>query len=202
MSGERGPPSSPCFGPHGAGSVGFCTRSGMTKNLRRNDIKASWRPFTGPACQRRRLMPKSGFDEVAVSRSFCPDRFRRCREFEQRRANFRTDATRYCDSIGRCTNSGVDQKDRRTKCEDRHAVAANPQVAVAAIQPTPWRHHWRRRALNIHIRCINIYSSAGRTIRESRRWQQPHRRPRRDAHFHRADAQHQRKRASKIQSHR
>ncbi len=32
MSGERGPPPSPCFGPHGAGSAGFWMRSGMKKS--------------------------------------------------------------------------------------------------------------------------------------------------------------------------
>jgi len=30
-SGERGPPPSPCFGPHGAGSAGFWMRSGIKK---------------------------------------------------------------------------------------------------------------------------------------------------------------------------
>jgi LysM repeat protein len=31
ISGDRGPSPSPCFGPHGAGSIGFCVRSGMQK---------------------------------------------------------------------------------------------------------------------------------------------------------------------------
>src|SRR5437762_11590736 len=64
MSGERGPPSSPCFGPHGAGSTGFCTRSGMANNLRRTDKKASSRLSAGSACHWKPLAPHSEADEL------------------------------------------------------------------------------------------------------------------------------------------
>ena len=42
MSGDFGPPPSPCFGPQGAG--GFWTRSGMEKTLEIKNRKASWAP--------------------------------------------------------------------------------------------------------------------------------------------------------------
>jgi hypothetical protein len=63
-------------------------------------------------------------------------------------------------------------------------------------------HDRRGRPTNIDIDCIDVYFSSGRTVRESRRWQQPHRRAGRNAYLNRADAQHQRERAAKVQSHR
>src|SRR6266513_6471145 len=63
MSGERGPPSSPCFGPHGTGSTGFWMRSGM-KKFRRKYWKGKLRTILLPrfrkACQTKRPMPTFG----------------------------------------------------------------------------------------------------------------------------------------------
>ena len=168
-------------------------------------------PLTaGLACQRKRLMSKSGFDEIANRERFCRSCFDRSREFDQLRADFRTHSeggrepnrrgSNRCHAS--CAASGVGQKDRRTKCEDRHAFATNSQAPATASQSTSRRHDWRRRTLNLDIGNLDNYSRAGRTIRESRRWQQPHRCARRNAHVNRANAQHQRKRAAKIQSHR
>jgi LysM repeat protein len=60
MSGERGPPPSPSLGPHGTGSIGFCVRSGMAKNLKEKRRKASCLPLGGRACQKKPPMAKSG----------------------------------------------------------------------------------------------------------------------------------------------
>jgi hypothetical protein len=45
MSGERGPPPSPSFGPHGTGSTGFWMRSGM-KKFRRKCWKGKQRAYS------------------------------------------------------------------------------------------------------------------------------------------------------------
>ena len=150
-------------------------------------------------------MPKSRFDEIAVRTRPCRVCFRRSREFEQFRPDIRAYPEDLCDSSCWESNrptSGTDQKDRRAKCKDRHAFAANSQAPVAAVQPTPWRYNWRGRTFNFHIGNIDIHRRTSRIIREGWRWQQPRRCPWRDAHLHREDAQHQRKRTPKIQSHR
>ena len=149
-------------------------------------------------------MPKSGFDEVFVRRSFCRSCFRRSGEFEQLWANFCAHTTLRCDSTCRGSNratSGADEESRRAECEDRHALAANSQASVATVQPTPRCHDRRRLSFNININ-IDIYSGSGRILHENWRWQQPHRRPRGNADLDRENAQHQRQRAAKIQSHR
>src|SRR5207253_10456398 len=152
-------------------------------------------------------MPKSRFDEIALPTSPCRMCFRRSRQLEQLRPDFRSDPEGRCDSNCCESNrptSGADQKDQRAKCEDRHAFAANPETPVTAVQSTPWGHDWRRRALdfNIYLDDTDIYSGAGRTIDKGRRWQQPCRCPRRNAHIHRKDPQRERERPAKIQSHR
>src|SRR5438477_9808998 len=111
-------------------------------------------------------MPKSRFDEIALRTSPCRICFRRSRQLEQLRPDFRSDPEGCCDSNCCESNrptSGADQKDRRAKCEDRHAFAANPEAPVTAVQSTPWGHDWRRRALANHDppRCAE-HSSAGR----------------------------------------
>jgi hypothetical protein len=150
-------------------------------------------------------MPKSGFDEVVVRRSFCRFYFDRSRESVQFRANFCAHAARRCDSSSRGSKratSGADEEDRRAECEDRHALAANSQASTAAVQSTSRRHDWRRLSFNINFDNIHIYSGGGRILHENWRWQQPHRRPRGNADLDRENAQHQRQRAAKIQSHR
>src|SRR5437773_3870435 len=71
-SGERGPPPSPCFGPHGTGSTGFWMRSGMKKTLRGNIGKASCALLlpVPDACQTNLLMAKFGLDEACCD-SLC-----------------------------------------------------------------------------------------------------------------------------------
>src|SRR5215510_5508923 len=86
MSGERGPPPSPCFGPHGAGSTGFWVRSGIKKSKskywkgKRRAHSASLNRYTGFRFQR--------FDALMIQRGeaacqtnplmakFCPDEAR------------------------------------------------------------------------------------------------------------------------------
>src|SRR5438132_4024138 len=149
-------------------------------------------------------MPKSRFDEIALRTSPCRICFRRSRQLEQLRPDFRSDPEGRCDSSCCESNrptSGADQKDRRAKCEDRHAFAANPEAPVTAVQSTPWGHDWRRCALdfNIYLDDTDIHSATGRTIGKSWRWQQPRRGPRRNAHITRKETQRKCERPPNIQ---
>src|SRR5260370_31087125 len=99
-------------------------------------------------------MPKSRFDEIAVRTSPCRICFHRSRQLQQLRPDFRSDPEGRCDSNcceSNLPTSGADQKDRRAKCENRHAFAANPEAPVTALQSTPRRHALRRLALDFNI---------------------------------------------------
>ena len=68
-SGERGPPPSPCLGPHGAGSTGFWIRSGI-KKFKSKCWKGKLRVRNRlAACQTKLLMPTFGTMKLAAM--FC-----------------------------------------------------------------------------------------------------------------------------------
>src|SRR5947207_14362924 len=82
----------------------------------------------GPACQWKRLVPKSRVDEIPGRECCCRIGLDRSRELERFRPDICAHAAHHCDSSrrrpGRAT-SGVNQKDRSAECEDRYAFAAN-----------------------------------------------------------------------------
>jgi hypothetical protein len=142
-------------------------------------------------------MPRSSGDETLGTRPGCA--FFRLKPF---RANFRAHARHVATGFGPVAN--VDKKTRRTKHQDRHALATDSQTRAANRRHTAWGHN-RRSDSNADI---NVNTSAGdehghNCLTPICEWRQyAHRCARRNSHFHCQDARRQCQRFTEIQSHR